>query len=189
MFEVAFAAYNGIAFGAFVLLMFALGIVASERDSFFLGTVTIIAGLVGLDLLFAVPVWDSIKANPMMGLIYVIAYVVIGSLYTGMWRWPDYIKSHAGSIKISFGDWSIIQRKHGGDTDHESFLNSSSYHYSARKNKQRLAAWVLMWPFSLTWALSHRPAMWLFEQVYAILGEVFENVSKRTARKILNKNV
>lgn len=189
MFELTFFAFSGVAYAVFLLAVIVIGIVASERDSFFLGTVTMIGAAIGLDVLFDVPVWDTIKTNPWMAVIYVIAYVLAGSAYTGMWEWPEYIRSKSSYIKSAYDEWAARQKRNNCDADHELFLNSDAYTFKARKNKQRLAAWVLLWPFSMAWALSHRPAMWMFNQVYTVLGEMFENVSRRTARKILDKNV
>jgi hypothetical protein len=209
--DLFFAAFSGAWFGIFMLAFIVIGIVANEMDSFWMGAATLLVGLAGMEFLFDVPVWASIFANPLMLLLYAAVYVAVGSLYTGLWSWPNFIREHADNIKMDYGSWKndlirsnrvekrrtladLAQGKEAEqadeitdpnlDTSFETFLDSSNYRYPASRHKDRLAAWVLMWPFGLLWDLMHRPARWIWNTVYSGLGQVFERVSKQTARKI-----
>ncbi len=182
--DVFFAAFSGAWFAIFMLAFIVIGIIANEMDSFWMGAATLLIGLVGMQFLFAVPVWASIFANPLMLLLYAAVYVAIGSIYTGMWSWPNYIREHEDRIKMSYGEYRNRNKRDGIEVTFDDFLDSGSYDYKASNHKDRLAAWVLMWPFGLLWDLMHRPARWIWNTVYSGLGRVFEDVSKRTARKI-----
>jgi len=176
--------FGGAWFAMFMLFFIVVGVIANEMDSFWMGVGTLLVGLAAMEWLFQIPVWASIAANPLMLVLYAAVYLAVGSLYTGVWSWPNYIKDRADHIKMDYGSF-LNKRKLKGDADSfEEFLDSSEYRYTASKNKDRLAAWVLMWPFGLIWDLSHRPARWLWNNVYAVLGTTFERVSKNTARKI-----
>ncbi len=179
--------FGGAWFAIFMLVFIVVGVISNEMDSFWMGAATLLVGFFSMEFFFSIPVWASIAANPFMLAVYVVVYLAIGSLYTGVWSWPDYIRKRADNIKMDYGSFLNLNKKAGTTVNFEDFLNSNDYRYSARKNKDRLAAWVIMWPFGLVWDLSHRPAIWIWDSVYTVLGSTFENVSKNTARKIHGK--
>ncbi len=84
-----------IIFIIFLLAALAVGIFASESDSFIFTTATILSTFVALDLLFSVPVWATIVANPIAIIMFVFAYVAVGSAYTAIWRWPEFIRENS----------------------------------------------------------------------------------------------
>jgi hypothetical protein len=184
--DVFFAAFSGAWFGIFVLAFIVIGIVANEMDSFWMGAATLLVGLAGMEFLFEVPVWASVFANPFMLVLYAALYVAVGAIYTGMWSWPNYIREHESRIKLDYGDFRNNAKRSGNEVTFDDYLDSKDYRYKASGHKDRLAAWVLMWPFGLLWDLLHRPARWVWHTVYSGFGEVFERVSKQTARKMHN---
>lgn len=183
--EVFLAAAGGTWFAIFALFIFVAGIVSAEYDSFFGGTATFIVGLLGADIIFGYSVIAAIISNPLIILLALALYVFVGSVYTGFWKWPDYIRSVSDLIDAKFNIWlNKDKQNHSFDE----FLESVEYSpFSAANNKERLAAWVLMWPFSLFWELLRKPAIWLFNTSYAMLGDMFESIGKRTAKAVYNK--
>ena len=183
--EVFLAAAGGTWFAIFALIILVAGIWSAEFDSFFGGTATLLIGLLGADFIFGYPVIASIIGNPLIGILAIALYVIVGSAYTGIWKWPDYIRGKATDIENSFMDW-ILKNKEGTFDD---FLDSSFYDkYRASNNKERLSAWVLMWPFSMFWELARKPAIWAFNTSYTMLGSMFESVGKSTAKKMHERN-
>lgn len=183
--EVFLAAAGGTWFAIFALIILAAGIFSAEFDSFFGGTVTLSIGLLGADLIFGYPIFSALVANPLIAIVIVGLYVMIGSAYTGIWRWPEYLRGKSENIEHDFAQYRMDNK--GGSFD--DFLESNRYNgYRASSNKERLSAWVLMWPFSLFWELARKPAKWAFNTVYATLGNMFENVGKNTAKKMHERN-
>lgn len=190
---------SGIWFGIFLLAFLAIGIIVSEYDNFAMGTITLIAGLSLLQWVFGVPVWAAIVSNPFIIVLFAIVYIVCGSLFTGFWKFPNFVNKNKLNIQLAFESWIKINSPSSSKEEYvdklkseekfEQFLDSTSYPMSASKNKNRLASWVLMWPFALLWELSHKPAIWLWELVYYNLGEVFQHVSKNAARKIRKNGI
>lgn len=188
-----FGLSGGIMFGIFLLSFFVIGIIVSEYDNFAFGTLTLLTGLSVMQWVFGVPVWATFVSNPLIIMLALAAYVLIGSLYTGVWKFPNFVIKNKLNIQLSFENWIKINFPSSSkeqyinhlesEDNFEQFLDSPSYPMSALKNKNRLASWVLMWPFALLWELSHKPAIWLWDIIYSNLGEVFQNVSKQTARK------
>ena len=190
---------SGIWFGIFLLAFLAIGIIVSEYDNFAMGTITLIAGLSLLQWVFGVPVWAAIVSNPFIIVLFAIVYIVCGSFFTGFWKFPNFVNKNKLNIQLAFETWikntypssskEEYVDKLKSEEKFEQFLDSTSYPMSASSNKNRLASWVLMWPFALLWELSHKPAIWLWELVYYNLGEVFQHVSKNAARKIRKNGI
>lgn len=180
-------AFSGVWFALFLLIFIASGIFSVENDSFFGGTITFVLGLAGMDLLFGVPVWETLNANWLSLFLFLAIYIAAGSAYAGFWKWIGFIQENEDSINEKYLQWAKAANKHGEPDDFETYLNSDSYKFKAKYHKERLAAWVLMWPFGLLWDLMHRPARWVFNTVYENLGTMFDSIGKNTARKMRAK--
>jgi hypothetical protein len=167
-----------------VAVFVAAGILSAEMDSALLSVATFVIGLLTLQFGFEIAVWSAFVANPLLAVGAVIIYVALGAVYTAVWKWPDYIRKNKERIMSSYNDWARKKNQNNADNSFEAFLDSDSYEYSASDHKERLATWTGMWPFSFVWDVSRRPAIWLWEVVYTSLGEAFQRISKRTARKI-----
>ena len=207
-FETFVISAMGVWFAAFMLLFFVSLVWASEKDSFLLGTSVILVGAAVGEFVFGLPIIASIVANPFMLVVYAAVYIAFGALYAGLWRLPNFVKKNSDNIQSSYITWkdrvttnhdrswraTIRDRVTGTeeqpepvDVSFDTFLNSSSYGYSVRDNKDRVASWVLLWPASLTWELMHKPFIWLWNSVYFGLGEVFERINRDSARKVLEE--
>lgn len=159
------------------------GILSAEMDSAIMSVATFIIGLIVLQWGFGVSVWASFIANPLLAIGAVIFYIAIGTAYTAVWKWPDFIRKNKNNIMRAYNDWARTL-KDNEDNSFEAFLNTSYYEYNASDHKERLATWTGMWPFSFIWDMSRRPAIWLWNQLYKNLGNIFENIGKKTARKL-----
>lgn len=170
-----------------LIVFVAAGILSAELDSALLSVATFVIGLITLQFGFDIAVWSAFVANPILAVGAVIVYVALGSLYTAVWKWPDFIRRRKNKIMNTYNDWAR-KKSDNEDNSFEAFLDSSYYEYNASDHKERLATWTGMWPFSFLWDVSRRPAIWLWNVVYSKLGEIFQNIGKRTARKIHEKN-
>jgi hypothetical protein len=208
MIEMIFASMAGFWLGLYLLIAFGSLIWASETDSFFVGIgVLMVAWAIG-EWVFGIPILASIIANPLMLIVYGVLYIAFGSLYTRMWKLPNYIRKNSSAIQRSYESWKdLVTRQHSMDwrdkirdtlpgekaekqavdVSFDTFLNSDSYGYSVRKNKDRVASWVLLWPASIAWELSHKPFVWAWEKVYYGIGRVLEKANHDMARKILEE--
>jgi hypothetical protein len=196
MFEAMLISAGGLWLGLFGLVVLSGILWASSVDSFILGSAVIFISLVAAQFLFAIPVWATLAANPLMLIVYIAFYGAIGAVYTGLWRLPNYVKKNSAEIQSDYNSWKSNQdgwnRKGHDETrdaSYEAFLNSTSYRFSVKNNKDRVASWVLLWPTSLMWELIHKPFIWLWDSVYFGLGKVFENINHNQAKKILESNI
>lgn len=212
MLSAAAGAAGGVWLGLFGLLVLGSLIWASETDSFLMGIAVLIIALVIGQFVFALPVWASIVTNPILLLVYVAFYTAIGAVYAAMWKVPNFVKRNKDHIQIEYKNWKDsalykekdrkkvsylskvavgddqpIENTKSIDVSYETFLASPYYTYSIRQNKDRVASWVLLWPFGMIWELSHKPFIWLWNSVYYSLGKVFEKINSEAAKKILEE--
>lgn len=211
MLSAAAGAAGGVWLGLFGLLVLGSLIWASETDSFLMGAAVLVIALVLAQFVFALPVWASIVANPILLLVYIAFYTAIGAVYAAMWKVPNFVKRNKDHIQSEYKNWkdsglynekgrvkaSYLNKVTVGDetiheakpidVSYETFLASPYYTYSIRQNKDRVASWVLLWPFGVIWELSHKPFIWLWNTVYYSLGKVFEKINNEAAKKILEE--
>jgi hypothetical protein len=195
MFEMMLISAGGLWLGLFGLVVLSGILWASSVDSFVLGSAVILISAVVAQFVFAIPVWATIVANPFILIMYIAFYGAVGAIYTALWRLPNYIKKNGDRIQYDYDSWKQTQdgwnRKghdETRDTSFEAFLNSTSYNYSVKNNKDRVASWVLLWPTSFMWELIHKPVVWLWDSVYFGLGKTFEKINHDQAKKILENN-
>ena len=171
-----------IIFIIFLLVVLVVGIVAAESNNWSFTTATVISTFVALELFFGVAVWATIVANPLTILLFTFIYIAVGAAYTAIWRWPVALRDRANDIQSSYDSYLANNKDHTKDD----FMNSYVYaKYTASANKASLANWVLAWPLSLLWELARKPAIWVWNTTYDVLGNLFERVGKRVSANIL----
>ena len=190
MFEL-FALVGGFWFFLFVIAIFACGIWSAETDNMFGGALTLLALAAGAQFLFGIPVFGAILANPLLLIVGVVAYIGIGLAYAVMYRYADYLRRHAYQIKMKWSEFQLSHQKtHGKDTTptRSDFRNSYSYQeYAPKYNADRIAAWVMMWPWAVFWDLSHKPLRFVYNNMYTLAGKALDRVGARVSEKILDK--
>jgi hypothetical protein len=167
----------------FIAVALVAGIVASESNSVIFSTAVILSFFAVLELAFDVPIWAAIVANPLTVVALLLAYLVAGAVYAMVWRWPEYLRNKSEAIK---SEYARYVRENKVDNVDE-FINDNYYNsYSASRNSDYIANWVMSWPLSLAWELARKPAIWTWKTVYSLLSGYFEGISKRTIKKVLN---
>jgi hypothetical protein len=183
------AIFSGLTLWAILGIIVVLvgGFVAAKMESAWVATFTVISGVLVADLAIGYPVLAMMGANPLLAIGIILGYAVVGFVYTGLWRWPEFIRENKSYLRRDYKQWAM---KVADDTDNsfDAFLESDANKYKARNNKQRLGTYVGMWPFSLTGELLRKPAIWLWNTLYAGFGEIFDRIGKAVARKILSKD-
>lgn len=179
---------GGVWFALFFLLFVGFGIFSSEINSLAAGVTTFVVGLMSMDLIFGVPIWEQIVSNPLIVLLFLVLYVIAGSAYAVLCRWTRLIQSNSDRIDRKFYHWKQNQSRNGDPIDFDSFLESTDYPYKASDHKEKIAAWIMLWPFGVLWDLMHRPARWIYHTLYQMLGSSLDRVSKNIARSMHGKN-
>lgn len=203
MFETILLSAAGVWVALFGIAALGSLIWASEIESFWLGLGVIIIGLAIANFLLGIPVFAVLQANLLLAAFFAVVFVAVGTVYAAMWRLPNFVDKHSSSIAAQYDNWktnrSPSRRKnYTGDRNapdeatldisYETFLKSNSYRYSVRNNKDVVASWVLLWPVSMLWELSHKPFRWVWNKVYYGIGRVLEEINYKAAKNILEKN-
>ena len=166
-----------------VVLFIVIGVFASEIDSALAAGVTFLIGLATLQFGFEISIMSILAVNPLFIILFIAGYAVLGTLFVYVWRFPEFIRENADDIRQEFNRWMNNQPE-GSDATFVNFLDSSAYDYRASDNKAALALWVGMWPFSMTWELSRKPAIWIWNTIYDLCGNLFEKAGRRAAMKL-----
>jgi hypothetical protein len=166
----------------FIIVALIIAIVAAESDNFIFTTATMLATFAALQLLFGVPVWGAIVANPLNIILFTVLYVAAGAAYTAVWRWPEFLRERSHKIKDSYESWAAKHPTLIMADFKESYDYSS---YKAGNNADKLANWVLAWPFSMVWELARKPAIMLWKVTYDVLGTMFTRIGHHVTDKIL----
>lgn len=171
-----------ILFIIFLLVAIGIAILAAESDSWVYTTTVFISTFAALDFVFGVPIWATILSNPLTIIMFTFIYVAVGAAYTAIWRWPVALRDKSEQIQDSYESYLKNHKEH----NKKDFIDSNAYSkYTASYNKSSLANWVLAWPFSLAWELARKPAIWLWNNIYHSLGNLFEHIGKSVTNKIL----
>lgn len=172
------------ALGGLVLFLVG-GFLASEMDSAWVATLTVIVGILVAQYGFGIPVIATIGGNWLVGIAIILGYAVAGLLYTTFWGWPEYLREKKYYITRDYEDWAMDVDE-GVDNSYDAFLNTK-HDYRASVNKERLGTMTAMWPFALTGELLRKPAIWLWNTLYISFGQIFDRVGKLVMRRILSQ--
>jgi len=152
------------------------GIVACELDSFVGGATTFIALLAAAQLWFAIPVWATITATPVVAVLALAAYVAVGLAYAVIIRFPRFLASRQDQIHSA---WAEHIRNNPNDTE-EDFRQSYRFRpYTAAANDSRIASWAMLWPWGLAWDAANRPVRWMYQALSKLCAGMLARAERR----------
>jgi len=164
-----------------------MGLFASELDSGVLAIATYILTVLTVQYGLGFSVIASFIANPLLFIGTLIAYGILGVLYAGLWKWPNFIRKHDAEIMSNYQNWCMPRSKLNKDVSFDTFLDSDDFAFNVWYHKERLATWASVWIFSMVWELLHKPVKWLWNVLYTGFGDIFQNIGKKTARNLHNR--
>lgn len=160
------------------------GIVACELDSFVGGSVTFLGVLAAAQLWFAIPVWATITATPVVAVLALAAYVAVGLVYAVAIRFPRFLASRQTQIGE---DWKDYIRNNPDDTE-EDFRQSYRFRpYTAAANDSRIVSWAMLWPWGLAWDAANRPVRFIYRQLAHMCAGLLARAERRAILKSFDK--
>ena len=160
------------------------GIVACELDSFVGGSVTFLGVLAAAQLWFAIPVWATITAAPVVAVLALIAYVAVGLVYAVAIRFPRFLASRQDQIHSA---WAEHIRNIPNDTE-EDFRQSYRFRpYTAAANDGRIVSWAMLWPWGLAWDAANRPVRFIYRQLAHMCAGLLARAERRAILKSFDK--
>lgn len=162
-----------------------LAIIAAEIGSLLFLGVILLSFMGLLKFFFDIAIVAIILANPMLIVPIVAGYLLLGVAYAGIWRWPDYIRSKADRIQEAFVAYCKDSNIKRTEEAFREFTDSYRYknYFGVGSNKERVSMWIMLWPFAMIWELSHRPIIWVWNNVYNMIGTSFTKIGINTARR------
>jgi hypothetical protein len=187
MFELI-ALTGGFWFFCFVILVLVVGIVSAEIDSIFGGVLTIVLFALGSQLLFGIPVLQTVLADPLLILLVLLLYTMVGIAYAVGFRYPRWLKDRATSIIMEYDRYVAFAKHQGLSTDKEAFRQSNYYsEYRPGHNTDVITAWIVLWPWAVFWDLCHRPFRWVYNNLYTVVGDMLNKIGAEVTDKIIDK--
>ena len=147
--EAFLGAFSGVWFALFLIVFAACGTFTASVGNMFWSVIVLAAGAGILEFLVGISVLSILVANPLLVIAVLAIYIGIGAAYTGLWRWPAWLRKHSGVIQSVFNQWSDAHQKQlAGKTKAEAFelfLDSDRYaSWHPSSNKERLSTWVFI---------------------------------------------
>lgn len=174
---------------AFIVLFFGVGIWSSEKEDALIATLTLVAILLGLEFILGYNVFSAIWSNPLLFLVAIVGYIVIGFMWAIYWKYPKFLTRREESIRRKY---TYFRTQRSGDPipdtpeNVEAFMKSDYYYdFSPLGIKPRIYAWVCMWPWSTSWAILNEPFIWIYNQIHRIVADTLDRVGKSVTRKVL----
>lgn len=188
MFEL-FASVGG--FGFFVVMMFiiAVGVISAESDSV-VGAVVTFVFLAGTMVFMGHwPSASTLWENLLMIAAGMIAYIGIGLVYGVLYRYAGWLKTEKVYVQVEYKRFvSEYTKKNNGDyPSNDEFRDSSHYEpFTPLYNADRIAIWVVLWPWAVFWDLCHKPIRFVYNTAYDIAAKALASVSRRISDKIID---
>jgi len=178
----------GLAWWAFIALV-PLGIISIilagyQKPFFAMFSLALGAGAI---LTLSGDIWDTVAwltANWLIIGAGIVAYFVVGFLYTYLLRWQMHVNSDTQKELVAYR-WKEYKRGKVGVTL-EDFEKSSSYPYGFRHDFPIISTWILWWPVDLAWILCHDFLEYAFTQIGQKVAVLFAASAKNSVRKTLN---
>lgn len=160
-----------------IVVITVLGIASVEWDNWFGGTVTFIGTLAAVQWWFALPVWATIVANPLLIISALVAYIVVGVAYSSLIRYPRWLASRQEQINT---EWVAHCRANPDNIDEEAFHASYRFRpFTAASNSDRLAVWAAMWPWGVSWDIINRPVRAVYQHIHQAFGRALVKIERR----------
>lgn len=160
------------------------GIIACEIDSFKGGGLTFLGLLAAAQLWFAIPVWATITAAPVVAVVAVVAYITLGVAYAAVIRFPRFLASRQSAIHEA---WKSHIRENP-NTSVEDFRASYRFQpFTAAANDHRIASWAMLWPWGLAWDATNRPVRWTYRLTAQACSRILAQAESRAITRSLDK--
>jgi hypothetical protein len=184
---------GGLGFYVFLGLLTIVMWAALENEKHFLATLSMVAAFVLFSFLGGCNVFAFTLHNLPLMLTYALVYVVAG-LFWSIAKWWFYVRGRVDKLlelRAEFLEGKKLPSNTPWTDELQKDFNSHCYAAAelarrpvARKNKSKILAWMVYWPWSLTWTMINDPIMKLFRALFKRFHGLFEAISKSAYKGI-----
>jgi hypothetical protein len=173
-------AFWTVTIGTVLLSIVVMALVEFNRP--FWATALVIATIAGTVTLTHYPIWDEIRANPMMVLYWFIGYIILGGLWS-FFKWTRFVTR---TVKewVKRGYSEDLRRLNAIKDAESDDMVELPREIDPTYNKDRFFGWSMYWPLSVIWTLFDDPFRAIFDFLYEQFGQLYTKIAKRIARRI-----
>lgn len=172
----------GIWFWAILIVGSIVLFICAEQETGFGSFAVIVAGLVLMNWLGGVPVWNYMVEHYWMCLIYFFLYFLVGSVWCFI-KWGFYSRN-IYKLYVEYKTRFIKERGLSigvNDPIPEDVKHHFYFPYAVppepEDNKNRIFAWISAWPWSLVWTLIDDPIRTLLNHIYDAIKGMLRKIS------------
>jgi hypothetical protein len=160
-------------FWGLMLVPFGVALAASEYESITAGALAlIIAGLIVYSKTGVEPLYWALT-NWLTVLLYLGGYVFAGAIYaTVKWWWV--VEKSTSRIQHDYNEY---KKAFPNTSTVENFKTSSYNSVKASLNKMRITGWMVWWPPSLVWSITHDLFTEIWNWVYNMFVNLFDKIA------------
>jgi hypothetical protein len=177
-------------------VFFVLATILTEVEHFGFATLTLIATLVGVQLLHLADVLQFVMHHTVETLLYTVGYLVVGVAWSFI-KWFSFLMRFRDKYRECRDTFLKDNNLKPGEplADNMSlaltqYLSRQDYYGEFRgnlltakpraaKNKSRIVSWMYLWPFSVIGTLLNDPVKRLFKFLFNSLKELYQKMADR----------
>jgi len=166
-------------------------------------TFLLVVLLAFLEWICHIPILKSIAQHPFYSLLWVLAYFVLGVIWSGI-KWALFASFHRRrylEVREKFyvnkgldnsesltedlkKDWAEFAYGEGGREDISGYDNDEDRYFLLKKpnvtnHKGDITFWMTYWPWSFFWTMFDDPIRRAFKWIYLHIRQVFQKISDR----------
>jgi len=161
------------------ITVFAFLVFFSETERLWSGILLALGAFVAFNFLVQGSAVDWIMTHWVQAILYVLAYLALGTLYTAYWKWRNYCIENARPQELT--DYLAKFTGEGHDMaklEDEFYNNPRQFSLHPKNHYDRLVNWMLFWVFSAFWSLLHDPLTYLGKTLYRMMSGVFMSIAR-----------
>lgn len=134
-----------------------------------------------------------IRANPIIFVELVILHFLVGVLWATA-KWFFHVRNRANKFRDGRNEWmrqrnirrgTILDREQREQMFTDNYmLRGLAVRPKAKDNKARIFAWMVYWPWSMSWSIVNDPVIWIWKQLFVNVARTLDNIAKRLYRDI-----
>lgn len=156
----------------FAMLFAACAIIALVLGREMPGGAVFVASIVVLAMVLFTDAFKGARLQWLIALI--VAYFIVACAWSA-WKWYEHVIDRRDHLKEMYD-----QSKPADGSERESWESySRKFRPQASENKELIMAWMVLWPFSMTWWLLTWPRKmftWLYERMTTVFDRITDKV-------------
>lgn len=130
-----------------------------------------------------ISLYDSIFANLLITVLFIVIYLISGGLYLIVWGWRSYLDRPEISSQISkdFETYKLTSK----NPSEEKFMKSEFFNHHPTKKKYKIADIIIWWPMLGLWEITGNLIKNVIDYIYVNVGQILISITRNSIGKIV----